>query len=75
MIDLYTAFKLTDIGDNECIYLRCKSFPAGYDILTGREVKNKYDMRKTKVFRIFPQFCCGDFKWIGFDIVIGGAKH
>lgn len=68
MIDLYTAFKLTDISENECVYLKIKTLPTGYKILTGHEVRNKYDMRKTKVSRIFPRFCCGEYEGFGFEI-------
>ena len=48
MIDLYTALKL--IGDfnsnSSLVHLKVK------------EVKDKYDLRKTKVIEISPYFCC-----------------
>jgi len=50
MIDLYTVMKLTNISEDEVIHLRRKNqiFKSEYQLLTGREVINKYDMRKTK---------------------------
>ena len=70
MIDLYTAFKLTNIIDSEIIRLRRKNqiFMSKYETLTGREVKNKYDMRKTKVIEILPCFCCGDYEGFIFTL-------
>lgn len=71
MIDLYTAFKLINIDDEEILHLRRKNqiFSSEYEVLTGREVKNKYDMRKIKIIEICPYFCCGDYN--GFLFTIG----
>lgn len=70
MIDLYTALRLTRTSDNECVYLINKSFPDGYEVLTGRRVKEKYDLKKVKVVHILPWFICGDFQGMEFEIVL-----
>lgn len=70
MIDLYTAFKLCDISDDEIIHFRRKNqiFKSEYEILTGKQVRNKYDMRKTKVINITSYFLCGDYEGFLFTI-------
>lgn len=71
MIDLYTAFKLTKIGDNEIVYLKDKDQPyrGEHKILNGKEVKEQYDMRKTKVIEIGPYFSFeGDYEGMMFTI-------
>lgn len=70
MLDLYTALRLTRTSDNECVYLIKKSFPDRYEVLTGRRVKEKYDVRKVKVIHILPWVICGDFQGMEFEIVL-----
>jgi hypothetical protein len=36
--------------------------------MTGRETKNKYDLKRTMVTAIFPYFCCGEYE--GFAFVV-----
>lgn len=72
MIDLYTVLKLINAldSDEEIVHLRRKEqiFKSEYELLTVRQIKNKYDMRKTKVVEILPYFCCGDYN--GFLLTI-----
>lgn len=70
MIDLYIAFKLCNISDDEIIHLRRENqiFKSEYEVLTGKQVKNKYDMRKIKVIEIIPYFLCGDYEGFLFTI-------
>lgn len=70
MIDLYTAFKLTDIGETEIIHIRRKNqiFWSEYEHTSGREVVNKYDMRKVKVKEIRPLFRFGEYEGLLFTI-------
>lgn len=61
-IDLYTALVLTNsfTNDEDLVYLRKKTDTSEYSpsiILSVREVKEKYDMRKTKVVNMRPYFC------------------
>lgn len=69
--DLYTALKFIDSldNDNRMVYLRKEDSPlCGIykykpdSILTVKQVKEKYDMRKTKVIRIDPYFCCHEYE-------------
>lgn len=71
MIDLYTAFKLCNILDDEIIHLRRKNqiFESEFEILTGKQVRNKYDMRKTKVKEIVSYFLCGEYEGFLFTII------
>lgn len=71
MIDLYTALKLINIFDSEdiIVYLRTKNlFEIEYEVLTVRRIKEKYDMRKTKVNEMIPYFPDGDYKGMLFTI-------
>ncbi len=69
MIDLYTALRLAGISDKECVYLANRAFPDGYEILTGRQIKEKYDLRKVKVSHIRPWLLCEDYEGWKFEIV------
>lgn len=69
MIDLYTALQLAEISDEECVYLANKALPDRYEIMTGRAIKNKYDLRKVKVTHIRPWFACEDYMGWKFEIV------
>lgn len=68
MLDLYTAFKITNIQDTECVKLCSIPEPDLVPIiLTGKQVRNTYDMRKIKVKRIRPWFSSGDYEGFIFD--------
>lgn len=69
MTNLYTALRLAGISDEECVYLTNKAFPDGHEIMTGRKIREKYDLRKVKVSHIFPWFLCGDYEGWEFEIV------
>lgn len=69
MIDLYTALRLAGISDEDCIYLTNKVLPDGHEIMTGRRIKEKYDLRKVKVTHIRPWYICEDYEGWKFDIV------
>ena len=64
MIDLYTAVKLLKIEHGEVVCIRrdgsfydyCPSF------YTGKEIREKFDMRKEKIVKIAPYFNFGEFK-------------
>lgn len=61
MIDLYTALKLMgDFNSNSSlVHLKNSQNKYGFnEHLTVKEVKDKYDLRKTKVIEISPYFCC-----------------
>lgn len=55
MIDLYTAIKLCDIGENEIIDLipyGGNKFSLNRKLYTKKEIFNKLDTRKIKVMKI-----------------------
>ena len=71
MVSLYNAVKL--VGrldkDDDIIYLKRdkkdddlfgRNTPD--EILTVKQLKEKYDLRRTKVVRIAPYFCCMDYE-------------
>lgn len=73
MVDLYTILKLIDIFDkNDClVYLRSPTNQPAHrpeKIMTVKEIKEKYDLRKVKVVNIRSYFCWGDYK--GFLLTI-----
>lgn len=70
MIDLYTALRLTGISDEDCVYLANQALPDGHEIMTGRNIKEKYDLRKVKVTHIRPWFICEDYEGWKFEIVL-----
>ena len=54
MITLKQAIKLLDLDNNDIVYLcfkHCESFAPFY---TVRQIKNKFDMKKIKVKKIYP---------------------
>lgn len=70
MITLYKACKLIQLEDSEICYLRKKD-ASRYDceILTGKDIKNKYDMRDTHVVSIKPRFFEYDYCGMELEIV------
>ena len=71
MITLKEAMKLTDIQDNELCYLRNKGDDKySSKILTGRNIRDKFDMKNTFVTKIIPRFSFyGEYNGIEFEIV------
>ena len=70
MINLKTALKLTDIADNEKVYLRHAGqiFFSEYKHLTKKEITNKYDLQRTIIVEIRPLFYCRDYAGLLFTI-------
>lgn len=75
MVSLYEAVKLTGRldRDDDIVYLKNdkKNDKKNDDlfgrntpdeILTVKQLKEKYDLRRTKVVRIAPYFCCMDYE-------------
>lgn len=71
MVSLYNAVKLVSRldKDDDIIYLKRdkkdddlfgRNTPD--EILTVKQLKEKYDLRRTKVVRIAPYFCCMDYE-------------
>ncbi len=57
IIDLYAAFKLADVEDNDIVYLKNKNASKlDAEMISVKNVKKKYDMRKIKVIHIKPHF-------------------
>lgn len=69
MISLREAFKLCRIDDDEVVYLSDSiEHEASYSVpMTGKDIKNKYDMRNTSVTAIVPH---GFFGFEGFAFII-----
>lgn len=72
MITLKEAFRLCKVDGREVIYLSDKpeehgSWSQSWP-MTGKQVKDRYDMRNTKVIAIEPHYCCCEF--VGFKFVI-----
>ena len=72
MITLKEAFKLTAVSDQEVVYLEEKG--QEQKIMTVRQVKEKYDLKATKVVKIYPKFSEFDFKGMKFWIVVLSNK-
>lgn len=75
MVDLYTALKLIDVLDKdwELVYLREPGDQPDYrpaKTLTVKQVKDRYDMRRTKAVKVAPYFCCQEYE--GMLITIKG---
>lgn len=77
MVTLKEAFKLCRIDDREVIHLcdsveneRCWSNP-----MTGKQVRERYDMKRTMVTAIVPHFCFGEFEGFSFIISETGKKN
>lgn len=73
-IDLYTALALTDTTcDNDIVYLRTSKsdIRRPETIMTLRQVKEQYDMRRTIVTKIEPYFNCGEYEGILFTVKKG----
>lgn len=67
-LDLYTAFQLTGITNDEIARLRSKDSRSKnkYWLMTGKQVRDRYDMRRTKVMEILPYISASDGKFEGF---------
>lgn len=65
MITLKQALKVCDIRDNELVCIRERTLTEFPLFLTGKGVRDRYDLRRTKVERLRPRFVCGEYEgWI-----------
>lgn len=71
MITLKEAMKLTDIQDDELCYIRNKgSDKHDGKYLTGRNVRDRLDMKNIFVTKITPRFSFqGDYNGIEFEVI------
>lgn len=72
MVTLREAVNLAHIGHDEVCFLRKRG--AGrydYEILTGKQLRQKYDMGKIKVTSIQPHFLDGEYSGIIFEYIGG----
>ncbi len=65
MITLKQAIKLLNLQDDDFVYFckkHCEPFAPFYSV---KEIKNKFDMKKTMVKKIYPYhfICSGDLDW------------
>ena len=70
MVTLKEAFRLCGIKDHEIVWFSDKKEGAylwAYP-MTGKEVRQKYDMRRTVVTLIQPHFNFNE--WVGFLFII-----
>ena len=71
MITLKEAFKICDVTNDDMVYLRNNGnliHLSEYKFLTGKKVRDTYDMRKTLVSNITPLFSFGDYLGLLFTI-------
>lgn len=72
MITLSQAFKLCKIRDDELVHLRlayCATL-RGFDIYTGKYIREKMDMKKIWVVSIRPFFSFGEYEGMEFEVVL-----
>ncbi len=77
MVTLKEAFRLCRVDDRQVIHL-CDSVEQAQMWswpMTGKEVREKYDMKHTMVTAIFPHFCIGEFEGFTFVITKKGTGH
>ena len=77
MITLNEALALTNTEDKDMCYLRRFGDPR-YEvaILTGKEIRDSYDIQAVKVHSITPRFTCGDWAGMEFEVSeLGNKKH
>lgn len=69
MITLKEALKVTKISEDEILYIRKKETEKyQVEILTLKEIRNKYDMKNIIVTGIQPRFLCGNYHGMEFEI-------
>lgn len=69
MITLTQAFRLCNIQDCEVVYLRRGRRHNSYEVpITGRTVREKYDMKHERVVEIGPRFCFGTYEGLMFTL-------
>lgn len=69
MISLREAFHLCNVRDDEVIFLREEGSPRYYNTpFTGKEIRNKYDMRKVSAVHIRPALDFGEYVGMEFEV-------
>lgn len=73
MVTLIEAFRLTDVRDDEVVYLRPKG-KTRFDsiIISGKKVREKLDMKIVKVIRITPRFEMYGYGYEGIEFTVTG---
>lgn len=54
MITLKQAIELLDLKDSDMVYLAKERFDWQAKYLTVKQIREKYDMKRTKVWKIYP---------------------
>lgn len=54
MITLKEAIRLLDLSDQDMVYLCKERFEPFAPYLTIKQIREKYDMKRTKVLKIYP---------------------
>lgn len=73
MVSLYTALKLMKINENEVVILvNMETMEREY--ATFRQIREKYDMRRTKVCGICPEFYKEDGSFKGMKFYLREEK-
>lgn len=54
MISLYDAINVLPVNDNDVVYLCSRHGDNNALFMTIRQIKNKFDLRKLKVKKIYP---------------------
>ena len=78
-VDLKTVLMLTDVAEDEdLVYLRHPEDVPEHmpgKILTLKQVREKYDLCRTKVIKIGTYFCGDKHEGILLTITKGGSAH
>ena len=73
MVSLYTALKLMGIAENEVVILE-KRHTHEKEFMALRQIREKYDMRRTQVYRIYPDFYLDDGSYKGMKFILVEGK-
>lgn len=70
MLTLKQAMNVCHIQDDELVYLRPRGANRyAYDFYTGKQIRNKFDMKKVKVCGITVRFSWGEFSGMEFEVI------
>ena len=73
MVTLIEAFRLTDVRDDDIVYLRPKGQARFYSIIaSGKRIREKLDMKRVKVVRISPRFEVDGYDYEGIEFTVTG---
>lgn len=68
MITLLEACKLIRLEDSEVCFLKEKN-KIDYEVVTGKDIRNKLNMKAVKVVSITPKFAEYDFRGMMLEII------